>query len=331
MVPGYTEPAWRWNKVAEDAFCPAVAARGERGLVLLFRSATGELCVRARDGMEWGPMRSLGVPTARVEGSGKLAPVDWPIAACGTGDDDVHLLARGAEGELLHGRLRGRGAGACFDGLGWSGFVSIGVPVPPDEAGQFPMGLAGAPAACSRARGQMDVFGVSGTGVLLHTSWDGARFSECEAVQGLGEKGRGLQAVPFPAAVAACAAGSRILGVLARGAAGNLWMTWWDGTRWSPFGPVHPPEEFDPLDPSLAYTFPLSGPPAVCGGGSARRESIRNRRVSPRRRRARPRPRSRDSRTNILARGRPAYPRPLWRRDDTRTSAIYGSPYARTR
>lgn len=259
--------------------------------MLLFRSAVGELCVRAREGMDWGAVGSLGVPTARVEGSGKLAPVDWPIAACGTGDGEVHLLARGAEGELVHGRLRGRAGGSppdrsspgvaapggtALDGLGWSGFVSIGVPVPPDEVARFPQGLAGAPAACSRTRGQLDVFAVGGTGALLHTSWDGdaGGFSECEAVRGLALPGRGGQAAPLPGAVAACAAGSRMLGVLARGPSGSLLMTWWDGARWSPLGPVHPPEEIDPLDPALAHTSPLSGPPAICGGGSARADAF---------------------------------------------------------
>jgi hypothetical protein len=265
MDPRRTGPLPRWVPVAEDVFCPAAAARGERGMVLLFRSAGGELRVRERDGLTWGTTRSLGVPVARVEGSLALAPVDWPIAACGTGDGDVHVVARGAEGELLHGRLRGDA---------WSGFDSVGVPVSPDEGTALPMGLAGAPAACSRARGQLDVFAVGAAGGLLHTSWDGSGFSTCEALGGLSSARTGDRDRPVPAAIAAFAAGSRILGVVARGTAGDLIAKWWDGARWGPFGPLHRPEEVDPLDPALAYTSPLSGPPAACGGGTARADAF---------------------------------------------------------
>ena len=247
----------RWSVAGEDVFCPAAAAVGDRTVALFMRSASGELLVRGCTS-ELGEIRSLGVPTARVEGSRVLLPVEWPIAACGTGDGTVHLLARGAEGELVHGRMRGEE---------WSGFDSIGIPVPPEHGAEYPMGLAGAPAACCRERGRLDVFAVSGDGDLLHASWDGEEFSECESLGGIGTPGRDA---PVFGAIAAFDAGPKTMGVVARARSGDVVVKWWSGGGWRPFVPLHGPDEIDPLDPALALMRPLAGRPAACGGGSTR-------------------------------------------------------------
>src|SRR5712691_56816 len=248
MDPDVASQESRWSPVAEDVFSQAAAASGEQHVVLFLRSAHGELLVRERNGLTWSPLRSLGVPTARTSGSSVLVPVEWPVTACTTGDGEVHLLARGPEGELVHGRYRGPD---------WSGFEVVGVPVPGGHEGALPMGLAGALAACSRERGRLDVFAVDGDSNLLHAIWDGTGFSDCAALG------------PAFGAISAFNAGARRMGVVARAKSADIHVKWWDGTRWAPFAPLRP-AQVDPLDPALACTSPLSSPPAACGGGRAR-------------------------------------------------------------
>jgi hypothetical protein len=248
----------RWSVAGDDVFCPAATAIGDRTVALFVRSASGELLFRECAAGSMGDLRSLGVPAARVEGSRILVPVEWPIAACGTRDGTVHLLARGAEGELVHGRLRGQE---------WSGFDAIGIPVPAGHGAQYPMGLVGAPTACCRERGRLDVFAVSGDGDLLYTRWDGEGFSECESLGGIGMPGRDA---PVFGAISAFDAGPKRVGVVARARSGDVVVKWWTGSEWRPFVPLHGPDEIDPLDPALELMRPFAGPPAGCGGGSTR-------------------------------------------------------------
>ena len=108
----------RWTPVADDVFSPVVAAPAERTISLFIRGPRGDLLHRRRDVDTWGELRSFGVPLARVRGWQVLVRVDWPLAACSTGAEEIQLLARGAEGELLHGTLRGNE---------WDGFECVGV------------------------------------------------------------------------------------------------------------------------------------------------------------------------------------------------------------
>ena len=252
-----TEP--RWSPVAEGVYAPAAAALGERGVALFVRGADGELLVFEGDAGGLGPARSLGVPVARVPESGTRIPVEWPIAACGTRDGEIHLLARGAEGDLVHGRYRGGEL---------PGFESIGIPVVEEQGGSLPMGLAGAPAACCRERGRLEIFAVSGEGRLLHTSLDGNGFADCLSLGGMVSSHRREE--PVFGAIAAYDAGLRGMGVVVRSMSGDLLVKRWDGGEWRPFAPLQDPGSFDPLDPANAFLRPLSGPPAACGGGSAR-------------------------------------------------------------
>src|SRR5258708_25820383 len=139
--------------------CPAAVATGERRVTLFVRGPVGELLVVERDGSAWGQPRSFGVPLVSAAGSPTM-PVDWPVAACATGPAEIHLLARGPEGELLHGTLRGGE---------WGGFDCIGSPAIWVGATAVPMGLAGAPAACSGAPGWMDGFAVGAAGRRRHS------------------------------------------------------------------------------------------------------------------------------------------------------------------
>jgi hypothetical protein len=248
----------RWSIAGEEVFCPAAAPTGDRTVALFMRSASGELLVRECGSTSLGAIRSLGVPVARVEGSRAVIPVEWPIAACGTRDGTVHLLARGVEGELVHGRMRGED---------WSGFEAIGIPVPPAHAAEYPMGLASAPAACCREQGRLDVFAVSGDGDLLYTKWDADGFSECESLGGISRPGN--DAAVF-GAISAFEAGPKSMGVVARARSGDLVAKWWTAGEWRPFAPLYGPDEIDPLDPALELMRPLAGPPAACGGGTTR-------------------------------------------------------------
>jgi hypothetical protein len=246
-----------WSALASDAFCPAAAASGERRLALFARGPRGELLHRQRDGEAWTDFRSLGVPVGR--GGGSDLPVDWRIAACATGEDEVQLLARSPDGELLHGTVR---SGE------WSGFECIGTPQGPGVDAAVPMGLACAPTACSRTPGQMDVFAVGPAGELLHTSWSGSRFSEIEALGGIGTA-RGAD-LPICGAVSAAACGSGAMAVFARGTAGELLVKWWNAGVWAPFVPVRSPEEADPALRFVEVPLPLSSAPVACGGGRTR-------------------------------------------------------------
>src|SRR5437763_954090 len=147
----------RWQVIAERVSAPAAVAAGERRVTLFARGTGGDLLVLQRDG-EWTAPRSLGIPLARIDGAGSpTVPVDWPIAACATGPEEVQLVGRGAEGELVHGTFR---AGA------WDGFECIGSPANWVGGLAVPLGLGSSPSACSRGPGSMDVFAVGSAGAL---------------------------------------------------------------------------------------------------------------------------------------------------------------------
>lgn len=226
--------------LAEGLHSPAVAALGERGLLLFARDDAGALSLRTHDGQEWAPARSLGALGAHLEG---------PFTACGTGDGAVHLLARGFDGELLHG---------IFRDPQWSGFDLIGVP----SAAGVPMGLSTAPTACSRARGDMDVFAVNIASELLRAVWSEAGFTPFEPIGSA------------PGAVAAAACGSRAVALITRGATGDLSVKWWNGERWTGFSSLGAPEEDDVFYPGNPRRVPLSGAPICCGGGPTRLDTF---------------------------------------------------------
>jgi hypothetical protein len=251
----------RWSPIAAGVFSPAAAVRGERRISLFVRGPRGELLHREREGQAWSEFQSLGTPMAGVEGSRTLVPVDWPIAACGTGANEIQLLARGPEGELLHGTLRGSQ---------WTGFACVGAPAAQSYDPPVPMGFASAPTACSRASGQMDVFVVGASGGLLHSCWSAAGFTEFESLGGVASPRAGDPESPLAGPVSACNCGNRRMGIFGRGASGHLLLKWWSGASWSPFASLGAPEERDPTYPAVLRPVPLSGPPAACGGGSTR-------------------------------------------------------------
>jgi hypothetical protein len=173
-----------WVAIAEDVFSPAAAWRGQRFSVF-FRGAQGDLLLREREGERWTATRSLGIPPARIGRLEAPMPVDWPLSAIATGGDRLDLLARGPEGELLHGTLRGDV---------WEGFECIGAPQ-----------VDGAGAACP-------------AGDLLHRWWNGETWTKFHSLGMPGEP-----PLPLSGGSLACAWGKWRLDVLARAIDGKLY------------------------------------------------------------------------------------------------------------
>src|SRR5262249_42537030 len=152
----------RWSAIAENVSSPVAVASGDRQVKVFCRGPAGELLLISGERGQYQPQVSLGVPLAR--NASTTVPVDWPIGACATAPGEIQLVARGPEGELLHGTVRG---------TEWGGFDSIGSPANSFGSVAVPMGLASAPVACSLLPGTMDVFALGASGVLLHSPWDG--------------------------------------------------------------------------------------------------------------------------------------------------------------
>jgi Repeat of unknown function (DUF346) len=247
----------RWSAIAENVSSPVAVASGERRVTVFCRGPTGELLLIAGDRGEFQPPTTLGVPLARA-GRATL-PVDWPISACATGPGEIQLLARGPEGELLHGTLKD---------TEWGGFDAIGAPATWFGTVAVPMGLGSAPVACSCLPGTMDVFALGASCDLLHSPWDGKEFAEFESLgAAIADATAGC---PVPPPLSATACGVRSIALAARGVRGDLLLKWWDGTKWSAFASLGLASEPDQLYPAAQVPTPLSGPPVCAGGGSTR-------------------------------------------------------------
>ena len=249
-----------WSAVGAGLFCPVVVAPAPGRVVLLARTASGELVRRERlpDG-GWRKARSLGVPTARSAGGGMDVPVDWQLAACGGGSDGggadvLELVARSPDGDLLH--LRGLGGGRPR-------FECLGAPAAVSGGRAIPVGIASPPAVCRGASDGLEVFAVGQGGELLHAA---RRAGEWEPFDTLGVPA----GVPPLEAVAACACGPSSIAVFRRGGAGDLLLKWWDGAAWSKYASLGAPQAPDPSYPAVLAPAPLSGPPAACSWGASR-------------------------------------------------------------
>src|SRR5260370_41149837 len=93
-------------------------------------------------------------------------------------------------------------------------------------AAAVPMGLASAPAACSRAPGWMDVFAVGAAGALLHTTWQGNDFAEFESLGGVAREGRAEEPLAGPISATSC--GGQAVAGGAGGGPGARSGKWWD-------------------------------------------------------------------------------------------------------
>jgi Repeat of unknown function (DUF346) len=247
----------RWSAIVDNVSSPAAVAWGERRVTVFARGAAGELLVVEGERGEFQPPKSLGVPLAR-DGSTTM-PIDWPIGACATKPGEIQLVARGSEGELVHGTVKGGE---------WGGFESIGSPAAWFGQLGVPMGIIGAPVACSRTPGTMDVFAVGAGGALLHSAWDGKDFAEFESLGSVANDS-GIEYPVLPP-ISATACGARSIAVAARGARGDLLVKWWDGAKWAPFASLGLPGEPDSVYPAIDVPVPLSSAPVCAGGGTTR-------------------------------------------------------------
>src|SRR5207249_479143 len=121
-----------------------------RGFVDLFaRSPDGDLLYMTVRGDTWGTFERLGAPaTTRGGVAVPLGLVTAP-AACSSGPDRIDVLAVGQTGELLH---------TVWDGSGWSGFESLGVPALQCGDTQRSVPLSGPLAACAGGDHRIAVF-----------------------------------------------------------------------------------------------------------------------------------------------------------------------------
>jgi hypothetical protein len=253
---------FRWTAIAGGLFSPSAAPWGERGLAIVGRDPDGNLSLLTRAGAAAAfERRALGPAVARAGGAS--VPIDWPIALCATRPDELALVARGAEGELVYGTIRGER---------FAGLECIGSPANPIGGLAIPMGLASAPAACGRVPGQIDVFAIGASGALVHSHFDGNEFTEFESVGGVARAGRADE--PLIGAISAAACGARALAVATRGAPGDLLVKWFDGRAWSAFTSLGTPQEPDPIYPAVQCPVPLASAPVLAGGGAARLDAF---------------------------------------------------------
>jgi|SRR5438034_3458166 len=92
-----------------------------------------------------------------------------PPAACSSGPDRIEVLAVGQTGKLLH---------TVWDGSGWSGFESLGVPALQCGDTQRSVPLSGPLAVCAGGDHRIAVFVPGTRGDLIMKWWDGTAWSE---------------------------------------------------------------------------------------------------------------------------------------------------------
>ncbi len=250
-----------WSAVGAGLFCPVAVSPGPGRVVLLARTAAGELVRRERlpDGRGWAPARSLGVPMARSAGGGMDVPVDWQLAACGNGLAEagaaaVELVARSPDGDLLQARLEAGGRVR---------FECLGAPAAAPAGRAIPVGIASPPAVCRGASDRLDVFASGHRGDLLHAVRRGVEWEPFDSL------GAPPGAAPVEA-IAACGCGPARIAVFRRGSAGDLLLKWWDGAAWSGYASLGSPQLPDPSYPAVTAPAPLTGPPSACSWSAMR-------------------------------------------------------------
>ena len=149
---------------------PLAGCSGDATRIDLFaRSPDGDLLHMTVRGDTWGTFERLGAPaTTRGGVTVPLGLVTAP-AACSSGPDRIDVLAVGQTGELLH---------TVWDGSGWSGFESLGVPALQCGDTQRSVPLSGPLAACAGGDHRIAVFVPGTRGDLIMKWWDGTAWSE---------------------------------------------------------------------------------------------------------------------------------------------------------
>jgi hypothetical protein len=168
-------------------------------------------------------------------------------AVCGS-EGRLDAFGITAAGELLH---------AIRTGDDWSEFEALGRPSL-QVGGKHPQSVPvqGGPAACRCEGGEMAVFLVAQSGVLLFKWWDGMVWSDFASLGSPQIRPAHYPAVtaavPLTGPPAACSPGGRRLDVFARGPRGELMHKQWNGEIWGSFESLGMP-------PSGNGRQPLSG------------------------------------------------------------------------
>ena len=255
-----------WTAIGTGLFCPVVVSPQPGRVALFTRSATGALFHQEKDDSGWGPRPSLGVPVARSKGSELDVPVDWQLAACGGEANEIDLVARSPDGDLLH---------MAWTSEGWGAFECVGAPATVPANVAIPVGLASPPAVCRSEPGRIDVFALGQSGEVLHAVKNGEGWGPFDSlgVPPARLAGDG-QTAPGAEAVAACSCGPSRIAVFRRGARGDLLLKWWNGTRWSEYASLGSPEIPDESYPAVTVPARLTGPPAACSWGPTRLDAF---------------------------------------------------------
>jgi hypothetical protein len=250
-----------WELVGSGMWCPAAVSPRPGHLLLFARGATGELLSREWSDGGWSGIRSLGIPAARID-SAQAVPAEWQIASCSGDSSRIDVFACSPDGDLLH---------MTGDGATFGPFEFLGSPATTHGGVTYPLGLIGAPAACSARPDRIDVFAIGQTGELLHTWREGSEWSGFESLGVPSMQHAGAQrSMPLSGRLSACRCGTDQMAIAVRGSRGDLMLKWWDGARWSEFASLGWPEEEAEDYPAVTVSAPLSGPPAVCSWGRER-------------------------------------------------------------
>lgn len=255
----------KWTSIGVGLYCPVLVSPRRGRVVLVARTASGDLACQEKDDAGWGVRRSLGVPVASSPGSTVTVPVDWQLGGCAGVDgeaDLVDLVARSPDGDLLH--LQSTLADPV-------GFDCLGAPAVTLANRAVTVGIASPPAVCRSAPDRLEVFALGPGGELLHvvrTGDDWGPFdplgAPAQSVSGRGSLLSGAEAI------AACSCGASRVAVFRRGPHGDLLLKWWDGSAWSEYVSLGSPQVPDASYPAVTVSAPLTGPPAACSWGATR-------------------------------------------------------------
>jgi len=239
----------------------AACTRGGVRIDVFGRSPDGDLLHMSGDGENWGSFDVLGAPATSDAGVAIPLGLTGAPAACGSVSDRVDVFATGQTGELLH---------TFRDGVEWSGFESLGIPVLEVAGAKRSVPLSGSVAACRCGTDRMALFVRGSSGDLMMKWWDGKAWSEFASLGWPELEDETYPAVTFTAPLtgppAACSWGPDRMDVFARGARGEIVHKWWNGREWSDFSSLGMPVTAD----AERQLLPSAGAVAACSWGTGR-------------------------------------------------------------
>src|SRR6266571_2451424 len=238
----------------------AACTGGGKRIHLFARSPDGDLLHMSGDGTEWGAFECLGGPASSDAGVAIPIGLVGPPAACSAPPDRIDVFAAGQTGEVLH---------TGWNGAGWSGFESLGVPALRLGGRDRSVPLSGPFAACRSGIDRMALFARGSAGDLMARWWDGTRWEDFASLGWPELQDETYPAVAFPIALtgppAACGGADRI-DVFARGARGEILHRSWNGREWGEYRSLGMPVTAD----AERQLLPSTGAISACSWGPDR-------------------------------------------------------------